>query len=448
MNLRNRISLVISIILTIIDFTSSFLVVYTNYEFRKIEFKKRLEEKALTTLKLLIDVKEVDRKLLRIIDKNSVNKLYDEKTLIFNDSLNLIYSSLDDHHIHWKKSDLKYLKKNHTFFRQKGENEIFGMYYYSKGKPYYVLISAHDTRGKRKIEFLIFIMILTSITFLIASWLLIRYFVKRGLNPLNIFHKRISQINESNLNTRLEINKDIKGEIDLLASEFNLMLDRIEEAYQKQREFTAQASHELKTPIARIIVQLENLSRELGTDNKESAKKIILDAQNLNELIQSLLLLTKVENQDSSLGENVFVNEILENAIDKICKLYPDFKIQYNIEINDYELDVLALNCDKTLMEIVFINLLKNAYLYSDLKEVEIFVKNEENKLLVIFENDGSMINQTDVSEIFKPFVRGKNASGKSGLGLGLRIVERILSFYGYSVNYYYDKKNRFIVRF
>lgn len=448
MNLRNRISLVISIILTIIDFTSSFLVVYTNYEFRKIEFKKRLEEKALTTLKLLIDVKEVDRKLLRIIDKNSVNKLYDEKTLIFNDSLNLIYSSLDDHHIHWKKSDLKYLKKNHTFFRQKGENEIFGMYYYSKGKPYYVLISAHDTRGKRKIEFLIFIMILTSITFLIASWLLIRYFVKRGLNPLNIFHKRISQINESNLNTRLEINKDIKGEIDLLASEFNLMLDRIEEAYQKQREFTAQASHELKTPIARIIVQLENLSRELGTDNKESAKKIILDAQNLNELIQSLLLLTKVENQDSSLGENVFVNEILENAIDKICKLYPDFKIQYNIEINDYELDVLALNCDKTLMEIVFINLLKNAYLYSDLKEVEIFVKNEENKLLVIFENDGSMINQTDVSEIFKPFVRGKNASGKSGLGLGLRIVERILSFYGYSVNYSYDKKNRFIVRF
>ncbi len=448
MNLRNRISLVISIILTIIDLTSSFLVVYTNYEYRKIEFKKRLEEKALTTLKLLIDVKEVDRKLLRIIDKNSVNKLYDEKTLIFNDSLNLIYSSLDDHHIHWKKSDLKYLKKNHTFFRQKGENEIFGTYYYSKGKPYYVLISAHDTRGKRKIEFLIFIMILTSITFLIASWLLIRYFVKRGLNPLNIFHKRISQINESNLNTRLEINKDIKGEIDLLASEFNLMLDRIEEAYQKQREFTAQASHELKTPIARIIVQLENLIRELGTDKKEVAKKIILDAQNLNELIQSLLLLTKVENQDSSIGENVFVNEILENAIDKICKLYPYFKIQYNIEINDYELDVLALNCDKTLMEIVFINLLKNAYLYSDLKEVEIFVKNEENRLLVIFENDGPMINQTDVSEIFKPFVRGKNASGKSGLGLGLRIVERILSFYGYSVNYSYDKKNRFIVRF
>jgi two-component system, OmpR family, sensor histidine kinase ArlS len=448
MTLRNRISIIISIILTVLFLSSSFLVVYTNFEFRKIEFKKRLEEKALTTVKLLIDVKEVDRKLLKIIDKNTVNKLYDEKTLVFNDSLDLIYSSLDDHQIHWSLSDLNYLKKNHSFFRQNGEDEVFGVYYFSQGKPYYVLISANDLRGKRKMDFLIFVMILTSVGFLISSWLLIRYYVKKGLKPLNLFHKRISQINESNLNTRLEINSEIKSEIDLLASEFNLMLDRIEQAYQKQREFTAQASHELKTPIARIIVQLENLMQELDLENKEIAKKIILNAQNLNELIQSLLLLTKIENQDSSYGENVFVNEILENAIDKICKLYPEYKIQYNIEINDYELDVLSLNCDKTLMEIVFINLLKNAYLYSDLKEVEIFVRNDENRLQVTFENDGPMISQTDIGEIFKPFVRGKNASGKSGLGLGLRIVERILLFYGYSVNYSYDTKNRFTVVF
>lgn len=448
MTLRNRISIIISIILTVLFLSSSFLVVYTNFEFRKIEFKKRLEEKALTTVKLLIDVKEVDRKLLKIIDKNTVNKLYDEKTLVFNDSLDLIYSSLDDHQIHWSLSDLNYLKKNHSFFRQNGEDEVFGVYYFSKGKPYYVLISANDLRGKRKMDFLIFVMILTSVGFLISSWLLIRYYVKKGLKPLNLFHKRISQINESNLNTRLEINSEIKSEIDLLASEFNLMLDRIEHAYQKQREFTAQASHELKTPIARIIVQLENLMQELDLEKKEIAKNIILNAQNLNELIQSLLLLTKIENQDSSYGENVFVNEILENAIDKICKLYPEYKIHYNIEINDYELDVLSLNCDKTLMEIVFINLLKNAYLYSDLKEVEIFVRNDQNRLQVTFENDGPMISQTDIGEIFKPFVRGKNASGKSGLGLGLRIVERILLFYGYSVNYSYDTKNRFTVVF
>lgn len=448
MTLRNRISIIISVILTVLFLSSSFLVVYTNFEFRKIEFKKRLEEKALTTVKLLIDVKEVDRKLLKIIDKNTVNKLYDEKTLVFNDSLDLIYSSLDDHQIHWSLSDLNYLKKNHSFFRQNGEDEVFGVYYFSKGKPYYVLISANDLRGKRKMDFLIFVMILTSVGFLISSWLLIRYYVKKGLKPLNLFHKRISQINESNLNTRLEINSEIKSEIDLLASEFNLMLDRIEHAYQKQREFTAQASHELKTPIARIIVQLENLMQELDLEKKEIAKNIILNAQNLNELIQSLLLLTKIENQDSSYGENVFVNEILENAIDKICKLYPEYKIHYNIEINDYELDVLSLNCDKTLMEIVFINLLKNAYLYSDLKEVEIFVRNDQNRLQVTFENDGPMISQTDIGEIFKPFVRGKNASGKSGLGLGLRIVERILLFYGYSVNYSYDTKNRFTVVF
>lgn len=448
MTLKNRISIVTSSFVTILFLAISFSVIYTNYEFRKFEFKKRLEEKALTTVKLLIDVKEVDRKLLRIIDNNSVNKLFDEKTLVFNDSLHIIYSSLDDHHINWDKNDLKYLRKHQSFFRSNGEDEVFGIYYLSKGKAYYVLTSANDIRGKRKIEFLIFVMIITATIFLISSWFIIRYIVKKVLNPLNIFHKRISEINENNLKKRIDIKQNSKNEIDLLGKEFNLMLNRIENAYQKQMEFTAQASHELKTPIARIIVQLENLMNEADDNIKFKANQIIENAKNLSELIQSLLLLTKIENQDKIFVNNVFVNEILENAIDKICRQHPDLKIHYNIEITNSELDLLLLNCDKFLMEIVFTNLLRNAYLYSKKKEVEILVITNDNRLNIIFKNDGNSILLSEQKNIFQPFTRGKNSTGKSGLGLGLRIVERILSFYGYSINYKFDSKNQFTVLF
>lgn len=77
------------------------------------------------------------------------------------------------------------------------------------------------------------------------------------LSPIKVFLDKIKGINENNLDTRIAVN-DNKDEIDLLANEFNQMLERIDESYKKQKEFTANASHEFRTPIARISVRLEN----------------------------------------------------------------------------------------------------------------------------------------------------------------------------------------------
>ena len=63
--------------------------------------------------------------------------------------------------------------------------------------------------------------------------------VRKGLKPLDIFHSKISKINENNLDVRIDTDKGSNNEIDLLGNEFNLMLNRIEQAYQKQREFTS-----------------------------------------------------------------------------------------------------------------------------------------------------------------------------------------------------------------
>ena len=84
MSIKRKLSLLISILLSLLFICGAFIVEFLYSEFRKDEFKKRLEEKALTYVKLLIDVEEVDANLLRIIDKNTVGKLYEEKVLIMN----------------------------------------------------------------------------------------------------------------------------------------------------------------------------------------------------------------------------------------------------------------------------------------------------------------------------------------------------------------------------
>jgi hypothetical protein len=112
MSIKRRLSILISLLLSLLFISGAFIVEYLYSEFRKDEFKKRLEEKALTYVKLLIDVKEVDSNLLRIIDKNTVGKLYEEKVLIFNANWEKIYQSPSAEHFTPTKSERNRLYSN------------------------------------------------------------------------------------------------------------------------------------------------------------------------------------------------------------------------------------------------------------------------------------------------------------------------------------------------
>ena len=449
MTIKKKLSILLSVLLTLLFSIASFIVIYMYSNFRKEEFKKRLEEKALTSVKLLIDVKEVDKTLLKIIDQNTVNKLYDEKTLIFDDKFKCLYKSLDDIKINWRIEDLVYLQKNKEFFRKEGENELLGVYYKTQGKSYFVLISASDTYGKRKVEFLIYLLVITSLFFSILGWILAFYSVRIMLEPLKLFHRKISKINANNLAQRVEITTESENEINLIGIEFNQMMGRIEDAYQKQRSFTAQASHELKTPIARIISQLENIMGEMSEIHQYKIQSVIQHSRELNELIESLLLLTKLENELFQRPEKTRIDEALDNSISRVCKMYPQFKIKYEIEESETIYAALEISINPILLEIVFSNLLKNAYLYSASKIVSIHLFYENNQLGISFENDSTTPMALDTESIFQPFIRGKNSNGISGLGLGLGITERIISSYKFSIHYeFIDSKHKFTLLF
>ena len=449
MTIRRKLSFIISGLLTVLFLFASAIILYMDAEFREEEFKKRLEEKALTSVKLLIDVKEVDKTLLKIIDQNTVHKLFNEKTLIFDEHFRLIYSSLDDTQIKWRINDLYYLKRKGSFFRDDSNNELLGIYYKTKGKSYYVLISASDIYGKRQLEFLTILLIITFLIFTISGWILTIYMVKKGLKPLDDFHSNISKINESNLEQRLQIQQNSENEIDLIGNEFNLMLQRIEKAYQKQREFTAQASHELKTPIARIIAQLENITANVNDEQKTQILNVISNAVDLNELIQSLLLLTNLDNRPKFEQHQIRIDAIIDTTIEKVCKQYADFKIHYSIEPKEIIYELLSIKSDAKLLEIVFINLFKNAYLYSENKELSVHISEMNQKLIITLSNDGIVLSSAEQLHIFEPFVRGQNSGNNAGLGLGLRIIERILTHYHFQISYrIINNKNCFELRF
>lgn len=428
MNIKNKISFIVSLLFTVIFAASATVIYFLFADFRKEEFENRLKEKALSSIKLLVEVEQIDRQLLKIIDQNSIQKLYNEKTLIFDADYNLIYSSLDDTKIHWTPKDLNYLKDKKTFFRKENENEIYGVFYDSKDNDYFALISATDNYGKRKLEYLLFILVVTYFIFTIFCWFATSFAIRKLLLPLDIFHSKIKSINENNLDIRVNV-KDKKDEIDLLANEFNQMLHRIDISYQKQKEFTAHASHELRTPIARVTSQIENkiFDEKVNPEYKGFLKNIIKDINQISDLISSLLLLSKFDNKLTSNFEICRIDELIFDISEHMIKLYPDFKLHLDInEDKDIE-NHLEVRGHKSLLKIALTNLLKNAYLYSDNKQATVTLSSSDKNLILSISNNGKTLSNEEQLNLFQPFMRGSNSKNTSGFGLGLRIVQRIL---------------------
>ncbi|WP_417942036.1 HAMP domain-containing sensor histidine kinase [Flavobacterium sp. RS13.1] len=443
MTLKNRISLLVSLLFTILFGLASTVIFVLYSNFRKEEFRDRLEIKALSNIKLLVNVKEVDDQLLKMIDQNSINKLYDEKTLVFNSNFKLIYSSIDDAKIDWSVDDLKYLKKHKTFFKQQGDYEVYGVFYDTKDRDFYALISATDDYGKRKLLFLRYILIISYIFFTCICWVLTSWMVKKAMNPLSIFHQNIKNINENNLDTRVESNSN-KNEIDLIANEFNFMMDRIEVSYQKQKEFTAHASHELRTPLSRITSQIENTiaDPETSIKGKTFLSTILSDVNHLSELIHSLLVLSKIDTNTAANNEIQRMDEILFSAIENLNKTFPDFVILFEIEESDNLDTALEIKANKNLLEIAISNVLKNACVYSDNKQAKVKISTQENDLLISVLNTGKTLSENEQKNLFQPFMRGENSKGTSGFGLGLRIVNRILILHNAKINYSIPEQN------
>lgn len=443
MTLKNRISLLVSLLFTILFGLASTVIFVLYSNFRKEEFRDRLEIKALSNIKLLVNVKEVDDQLLKMIDQNSINKLYDEKTLVFDSHYKLIYSSIDDAKINWSIEDLKYLKKHKTFFKQQGDYEVYGVFYDTKDKDFYALISATDDYGKRKLLFLRYTLVVSYIFFTCICWVLTSLMVKKAMNPLSIFHQKIKNINENNLDTRIK-SKSTKNEIDLIANEFNFMMDRIEISYQKQKEFTAHASHELRTPLSRITSQIENTITDSTTSDKGKSflKTILTDVNQLTELINSLLILSKIDNKSQENHEVQRMDELLFSAIENLNKSFPDFVILFEMEENDNLDTALEIKGNKNLLEIALSNVLKNACVYSDNKQAKVKISTVNDHLIISISNTGNTLSENEQKNLFQPFMRGANSKGTNGFGLGLRIVNRILMLHKAEIKYSIPEKN------
>ncbi|MGU3375361.1 ATP-binding protein [Chryseobacterium sp. M5A1_1a] len=438
MSLKRKIALTISIAFSLL-FGMVMAVIYLSFnDFRRDEFKERFRQRLEFTTHFISKSKDFEEEAPIFFNENSDNILLNEKILIFNDQKELIYSTIKDRNVTWDSAMLKELDKKKIIYTEKTTPEIYAALRNINGENYYILTSALDTNGKSKLSYLKYLLIAAYVMSTLLIGFFSYYFVEKFLRPLEDLNKEISEVTAHKLTTQIPVQHS-SDEISVLAKSFNTMIGRLDDVFQSQKDFTASASHEIRTPITRMAFQLENLIKfeEHSPKTLSSLQQIQRDVYQLSDLTNSLLLLTKFDKENiQSIYEEVRIDEAIFEAFEAVEKSYPNLKLDFLITEDTSENAFLTIGGIQSLLVIVFINLFKNAAVYSDNTEVKVLITETNDNLYVEVISHGDTISEGEQIKLFEAFTRGNNAQNISGSGLGLRIVKRILEYHDAEIIY------------
>ena len=253
---------------------------------------------------------------------------------------------------------------------------------------------------------------------------------KAAFKPITRIVNSAKLISAKNLDERIALPK-VKDEVRELAETLNEMIERLDSSFKSQQIFITNASHEIKTPLTVIQMQLETLKKNSDlTENKRTIEDAISEIEKLTRLTNSLLILEKLDSSRYKLSlELIRIDELLAECVQTINK-YAQSK---NLKINLSIFDSIEINADRDKLRSVFINLLDNAIKYSFPDSEINFILNEpsNNKVKIILENCGPGIEPNDIEHVFKRFYRSNETRAKvSGSGLGLAISKEIIELH------------------
>ena len=273
---------------------------------------------------------------------------------------------------------------------------------------------------------------------------ILAYFVSgHALKPLHSFASQVERVQMNNL-ADMRIDEDALPEFKQLSQSFNQMLERLNDAFAAQRQFTGNAAHELRTPLALLQAQLELFSAEHPDMQPETAEFLSL----LREQTERLTRLTKTLLEMSNLrqvarNERIRLAPMIEEIFTDLAPLSDKCGVTLTAEG-----DGIMTGSDALIYRLIF-NLMENAVKYNRPGgSVRVSVAQEPEKLLIRVSDNGCGIPEEYQQSIFQPFFRVDKSRSREygGAGLGLSLVWEIADIHGGSVRVEESSKNGTVI--
>lgn len=262
----------------------------------------------------------------------------------------------------------------------------------------------------------------------------VTYFISgHALRPIREFSDKIEEVQAQNLSdSRIEEN-NVK-ELNQLGISYNKMLERLSDAFEIQRQFTANAAHELRTPLALMQVQLDlyNSASHLGNDadTLQTIKMVTEQNDKLNRMVKTLLDMSELQ----SVGRDDKI--ILDAIVEEVLADLEPLAVEKNIKLIGKCEDATMIGSDILIYRLVY-NLVENAIKYNHpLGQVTVTAYQRNKHVYLSVEDTGSGIPKELRERVFEPFFRVDKSRSRElgGVGLGLALVREIVRVHDGSI--------------
>jgi len=302
-----------------------------------------------------------------------------------------------------------------------------------RGRQRVTLVVARETAEiDQALARLGWLMFAVSATVIATTLGVIAWLVKRSLNPLDALAKQIAELDEEELTTRFQVN-DAPSELDPVITQLNELLARLEETFQRERLFSADVAHELRTPLAGLRSTLEvALSKDR---NNAEYRQSLQDCEEISvdthRLVETLLSLAKIESGQATIdGGIVDIPAMIKESWKPLRSKAMENKLQVSFS----GLAEVLIKTDANKLRVVLSNLLRNAVDYTELAgKMEVRWAAFDETLRLTFSNSGCKLSEEQTRRVFDRFWQADAARSATGshAGLGLALCRKIVHMLG-----------------
>lgn len=448
MQIRYKIAFTYAVTVAVILLLLCYSIYLLSAQDRTEQFYERLRARGLT-IHRLIQNGELDPVLLKELVRAPSSALNQKSVSLFDQEGRLIFSD-DDPGVSPMRvsvSRISHLKDHQSFSFKIGERDALAM----RNGNTVIVIAAYDddkVQWLAKLRLILFFSFVASVVLV----LIVGYTLSLQLvGSIRRLSDQIKDISSGDLSLRLNY-KSGKDELAELTATINSLLARLQHSFQTQSSFIDNASHELSTPLAVILSQLDVAKQKARSRDEyaELVDSVYEDVSRLDLLVKSLLDLAKVSGSQKGLELAYFrIDDLLTQLPLALRKVNPEYRVKLQFEEFPDDEEDMKVYGNEALLYCAFYNIVHNACKYTPDHAAVIKLAFRKGSIRVVVEDGGPGIEAEDVPHIFQPFYRSAGGNPSvSGTGLGLPLAKNIIKLHNGSIELRTekDKGTRFII--